>query len=45
MDISQLGKSPVPMGSIAKSLFNLHQAQGKGALDFSSIIQLYKGET
>ena len=44
MDISQLGKSPVPMGSLAKSLFNLHQAQGKGALDFSSIIQLYKGE-
>lgn len=45
MDISQLGSSAVPMGSIAKSLFNLHQAQGKGALDFSSIIQLYSGES
>jgi len=44
MDISQLGNASVPLGSVAKSLFNLHQAQGKGALDFSSIVQLYLGK-
>jgi 3-hydroxyisobutyrate dehydrogenase len=44
MDISQTSSSAVPMGSTAKSLFNLHQAQGKGSLDFSSIIQLFTKE-
>lgn len=45
MDISQTSGSPVPMGSIAKSLFNLHQTQGKGSLDFSSIVQLFQGKS
>ena len=44
MDLSQTSGSPVPMGSNAKSLFNLHQKQGKGGLDFSSIIQLLTGK-
>lgn len=44
MDLSQTSKSAVPMGSAAKSLFNLHQMQDKGGLDFSSIIQLYTGK-
>lgn len=44
MDISQTSGSAVPMGSSAKSLYNLQQAQGKGQLDFSSIIQLLTGK-
>jgi 3-hydroxyisobutyrate dehydrogenase len=44
MDISHSSGSPVPMGAVAKGLFNIHQTQGKGGLDFSSIIQLFKGK-
>ncbi|PWV68861.1 3-hydroxyisobutyrate dehydrogenase [Halomonas sp. A11-A] len=35
-------KSSVPMGSQARNLFALHSAQGSGALDFSSIQNLYR---
>ncbi|MGJ7456230.1 3-hydroxyisobutyrate dehydrogenase [Halomonas sp. RA08-2] len=35
-------KSSVPMGSQARNLFALHSAQGNGALDFSSIQNLYR---
>lgn len=45
MEASTSSKSSVPMGSAARSLFNLHKNSGgedKGALDFSSIQQLYK---
>lgn len=41
MDLSQSSASPTPMGSAARGLFNLHKAQGNGALDFSSLIRLY----
>ncbi|WP_207063578.1 3-hydroxyisobutyrate dehydrogenase [Motiliproteus sp. SC1-56] len=45
MDASQTSGSPVPMGSAARGLFNLHQAHGNGKLDFSSLLKLYqKGE-
>ncbi|NYS61448.1 3-hydroxyisobutyrate dehydrogenase [Vreelandella salicampi] len=42
MDVSQLSASPVPMGSAARSLFNLHKANGNGKLDFSSLMQFYQ---
>lgn len=42
MDTSQASRSPVPMGSAARGLFNLHQAQGNGVLDFSSVLKLYQ---
>ncbi len=42
MDASQASRSPVPMGSAARGLFNLHQAQGNGPLDFSSLLKLYQ---
>ncbi len=45
MDASQASRSPVPMGSAARGLFNLHQAKGNGPLDFSSIFRLYNSET
>ncbi len=45
MDTSQASASPVPMGSAARGLFNLHRAKGNGALDFSSLIKLYQNES
>jgi len=45
MDNSQASRSPVPMGSAARGLFNLHQAQGNGALDFSSVLKLYQQQS
>lgn len=42
MEVSQQSDSPVPMGSAAKALFNLHQVAGNGSLDFSSVLQLFK---
>jgi len=44
MEASTSSKSSVPMGSAARGLFNLHKnsaGEDKGALDFSSILQLY----
>ena len=32
----------IPMGSLARNLFELHAGQGNGTLDFSSIQRLYK---
>jgi len=34
----------IPMGSLARNLFELHAGQGNGALDFSSIQRLYRPE-
>ncbi len=45
MDTSQASASPVPMGSAARGLFNLHRAKGNGTLDFSSLITLYQNES
>lgn len=44
MDASQSSRSPIPMGSAARSLFNLHAAKGNGGLDFSSILKLFQRE-
>lgn len=42
MDLSQQSASPVPMGSQARALFNLHKSKGNGGLDFSSVLKLYQ---
>lgn len=42
MEVSQQSASATPMGSAARALFNLHKSAGNGALDFSSLIRLYK---
>ncbi|WP_133012412.1 3-hydroxyisobutyrate dehydrogenase [Marinomonas flavescens] len=42
MELSQQSNSPVPMGSVARSLFSLHKSKGNGKLDFSSVIKLYQ---
>lgn len=34
----------IPMGSLARNLFELHAQQGNGGLDFSSIQRLFSGE-
>ncbi|MCW8195949.1 3-hydroxyisobutyrate dehydrogenase [Proteobacteria bacterium 005FR1] len=34
-------QATIPMGSLARNLFQLHAQQGKGGLDFSSIQQLF----
>lgn len=44
MDLSHVSSSPVPMGSSAKALFNLHKSKGNGGLDFSSIMKLYQDQ-
>ncbi len=44
METSQSSRTPVPMGSAARGLFNLHAAKGNGQLDFSSILKLFKSE-
>ncbi len=35
-------KQPVVLGATAQQLYQMHSAMGNGALDFSSIIKLYK---
>lgn len=35
-------QASIPMGSLARNLFQLHAGQGNGELDFSSILKLYK---
>ncbi|MEZ7008471.1 3-hydroxyisobutyrate dehydrogenase [Aeromonas sp. S13(2024)] len=41
MALAEYGHSAVPMGALARNLFNLHAAQGQGSRDFSSIVELY----
>ncbi|MCR4449890.1 3-hydroxyisobutyrate dehydrogenase [Aeromonas veronii] len=41
MVLAEHGHSAVPMGALARNLFNLHAAQGQGSRDFSSIVELY----
>ena len=41
MDNAVQNHAPVPMGSLARNLFELHASQGNGALDFSSIQRFY----
>lgn len=40
VSLSEDSQSPTPMGTLAKKLFELHQEQGNGRLDFSSIMDL-----
>lgn len=42
MDLGRDSNSPVPMGSAARALFNLHQVAGHEALDFSSLFRLFR---
>jgi 3-hydroxyisobutyrate dehydrogenase len=35
----------IPMGSLARNLYQLHAQQGNGGLDFSSIQQLYRAKS
>ncbi len=43
MEAAQLSRSPVPLGALAKNLFQLHeQINDAGRLDFSSIQWLFK---
>lgn len=44
MEMSQQSASPVPMGSQARALFNLHKVNGNGGLDFSSVLKLYQDQ-
>lgn len=37
-------QASIPMGSLARNLFQLHAGQGNGELDFSSILRLYKAD-
>ncbi len=37
-------QASIPMGALARNLFQLHAGQGNGELDFSSILRLYKPE-
>ncbi|WP_372987034.1 3-hydroxyisobutyrate dehydrogenase [Marinobacter sp.] len=37
-------QASIPMGALARNLFQLHAGQGNGELDFSSIQRLYKPE-
>lgn len=41
MDNAVQNHAAVPMGSLARNLFELHASQGNGALDFSSIQRFY----
>lgn len=35
-------RASTPLGELARNLYALHSSQGKGQLDFSSILQLYR---
>ncbi|MFM5228705.1 3-hydroxyisobutyrate dehydrogenase [Aeromonas media] len=41
MALAEHAHSAVPMGALARNLFNLHASQGRESKDFSSILELY----
>lgn len=41
MEVAVLSHSSTPMGSVARNLFNLHNGQGNGTKDFSSLFEFY----
>ncbi|ENC6659798.1 3-hydroxyisobutyrate dehydrogenase [Aeromonas hydrophila] len=45
MALAEHAHSAVPMGALARNLFNLHASKGQGARDFSSIVELYRDKT
>ena len=44
MEAALHSKSATPMGNLAKSLYGMHGRKGSGALDFSSIQNMFKEE-
>lgn len=42
-DNAVTNKAAIPMGALARNLFQLHSQQGNGRLDFSSIQSFYRG--
>lgn len=44
LDNAVKNHAPVPMGSLARNLFELHASEGNGGLDFSSIQKFYYRE-
>lgn len=44
MDNATANHSPVPMGALARNLFEIHAGQGNGQLDFSSIQRFYRSD-
>ncbi|MGY3896552.1 3-hydroxyisobutyrate dehydrogenase [Aeromonas enterica] len=45
MALAEHAHSAVPMGALARNLFNLHASQGQESKDFSSIVELYLDKT
>ena len=45
MALAEHAHSAVPMGALARNLFNLHASKGQGTRDFSSIVELYRDKT
>jgi 3-hydroxyisobutyrate dehydrogenase len=45
MALAEHAHSAVPMGALARNLFNLHATQGQEHKDFSSIVELYLDKT
>jgi 3-hydroxyisobutyrate dehydrogenase len=41
-EAAKAAKQPVMLGAAAQQLYQMHSTMGNGALDFSSIIKLYK---
>jgi len=41
-EAAKAAKQPVVLGAAAQQLYQMHSSMGNGALDFSSIIKLYK---
>jgi 3-hydroxyisobutyrate dehydrogenase len=41
-EAAKSAKQPVLLAAAAQQLYQMHSANGNGALDFSSIIKLYK---
>lgn len=38
-------KASTPLGELARNLYSMHSAQGRGGLDFSSILKLYRTDS
>ena len=42
MDAAAQSQSATPMGALARNLYALHNANGNGELDFSSMFEFYR---
>jgi 3-hydroxyisobutyrate dehydrogenase len=45
MENATANHAPIPMGALARNLYELHAGQGNGQLDFSSIQRFYRPES